>query len=311
VLFRDLGNTGMRVSILGLGAASLGSVYGPVDADTAVATVHRALDVGINFFDASPYYGATKGESMLGRGLRGVPRQDYFVATKCGRNGQDDFDFSPVALERSLDASLQRLGVDAVDVLQLHDVEFGDLDRILEESLPALQRLQAAGKARHVGMTGLPLQVFARALAKGAALDTVLSYCHFTLFDQTLAELLPALQARGIGVVNASPLAMGLLSRHGPRDWHPAPPLMQETCRRAEAFCRARSVDLARLAIQFSCSHPGIATTLCGTADPEEIAANAAALEQPPDPHLLREVRAVLAPIHNRTWLQGRPENNA
>jgi L-galactose dehydrogenase len=311
VHYRPLGSTGLRVSALGLGAANLGGVYGEVTEAAAITTVRRAFELGINVFDASPYYGQTRGETMLGLGLRGLPRDRYVLLTKCGRYDADHFDYSPSRIRASVTASLQRLRTDHVDVLQLHDVEFGDLDRILHESLPVLHELQAAGLARFVGITGLPLRIFRRALELGVRLDTVLSYCHATLFDNSLVDLLPALAQRGIGVVNASPTAMGLLSRHGPPDWHPAPDDVKAACRKAQEHCARRGAELAELAIQFSCALPGVATTLCGTAVPEEIAANVAAVARPIDATLLGEVRTILLPIKNRTWSQGRPENNA
>lgn len=306
---RQLGNTGFEVSVLGLGAANLGGVYGPVDEGTAIATVHRAFDLGVNLFDAAPYYGDTRAETVLGKALRGLPRQDFVLATKAGRYGPDRFDFSPARIRRSLDESLQRLGTGYVDVFQLHDVEFGDLDRILDESVAELHALRDRGKVRAIGITGMPLAIFRRALQRGTQLDVALSYCHATLFDQTLLDLLPALAQAGVGVLNASPAAMGLLSSHGPQPWHPAGPGLRACCAAAAAHCRRRDVELATLAVQFSTALPGIAATLCGTASPAEIEANVAAVAAPPDHGLLAEVLAILTPIRNQTWPQGRPEN--
>jgi aryl-alcohol dehydrogenase-like predicted oxidoreductase len=310
VQYRPLGDTGLRVSVLGLGAANLGGVYGAVDERAAIATVQRAFDLGVNVFDSAPYYGATRAETVLGKALRRLPRDQIVVMGKCGRFGVDDFDFSPSRIARSVDDSLQRLQVQHLDVCQLHDVEFGDLDSILGVSLPALHALKRSGKVRYCGITGLPLRIFAAALSRRAPLDTALSYCHATLFDDSLLALLPAFAAAGIGVVNASPAAMGLLSSHGPRDWHPASAAVRERCRAAAAHCAARGVELAELALQYSCSLDRIATTLCGTAAPAEIAANVAAVQRPIDAELLAEVQAILRPIRGATWRQGRPENN-
>lgn len=306
---RPLGPTGLHVSHLGLGAANLGGVYGDVDEATAIRTVHLASELGINLFDASPYYGNTRAETVLGKALRSLPRDSFVLSTKAGRYGPADFDFSPARLRQSLDESLRRLQQDHVDLFLLHDVEFGDLDRILHESLPALQELKHTGKVRFTGLTGLPLGIFRRALAAGAPFDVALSYCHATLFDTTLVELAPTLAARGIGVLNASPAAMGLLSSHGPRDWHPASATIRTACRTAAEHCRARGVELAELALSYTATLPGFASTLCGTASPRELAANVRAVENPPDPQLLAEVRAILRPIDGQSWLQGRPEN--
>ncbi len=307
--YRPLGTTGIQVSSLGLGAANLGGVYGAVDEGVAIRTVHRAFELGVNLFDASPYYGDTRAETVLGKALQSLPRDQFTLSTKAGRYGPNVFDFSPARLRTSLDESLQRLQQDHVDLFLLHDCEFGDFTAILHESLPALQALKQTGKVRHVGLTGLPLSLFRRALAAGAPFDIALSYCHATLFDTTLVPLAPELHARGIAVLNASPAAMGLLSSHGPRDWHPAAPALRTACRTAAALCEARGVELAELALSFTATLPGFASTLCGTASPREIEGNVRAVLTPPEPDLLAAVRAVLAPFFGQTWLQGRPEN--
>lgn len=309
VQYRPLGSTGLQVSILGLGAANLGGVYGDVVEADAIRTVHRAFDLGINLFDASPYYGGTRAETVLGQALRTLPRDQFVLSTKAGRYGPNEFDFSPARLRQSLDESLRRLQQDHVDVFLLHDVEFGDLDQVLFESLPALRELQRMGKVRFVGLTGLPLSIFRRALAAGVKFDVALSYCHATLFDTTLLELAPELANNGIGVLNASPAAMGLLSSHGPREWHPAPPSVRAACRAAAELCTAKGTEIAELALSYTCRLPGFASTLCGTADPREIEANVRAATSLPDPELLASVLEVLKPIRNATWLQGRPEN--
>lgn len=306
---RPLGTTGLQVSTLGLGAASLGGVYGDVDEREAIRTVHRAFELGITLFDASPYYGSTRGETVLGKALKSLPREQYFLSTKAGRYGLDDFDFSPARLRESLDESLRRLGTDHVDLFLLHDVEFSDLDRTLLVALPVLAEMKAKGKVRCIGYSGLPLAIFRRGLALSVPFDVVLSYSHATLFDTTLSQLVPSLAARGIGLINASPGALGLLSSHGPQPWHPASPAIRAACKRAADFCKQRGVEIAELALSFSCSLPGPAATLCGTADPGELERNVQAASTPPDPELTAAVRSMLASIRDQTWIQGRPEN--
>lgn len=307
--YRNLGRTGLSVSVLGYGAANLGGIYGPVDENEAIRSVHLALDRGINLFDCSPYYGSTRAESVLGKALLGVPRDRYLMATKCGRYDVDAFDFSPARIRTSLDESLQRLRTDHLDVFQLHDVEFGDLDRILDESVATLQELKTSGKVRCIGITGLPLAIFRRALAAGVALDVVLSYCHNTLFDDTLLALATDLGSAGIGVLCASPTGMGLLSPHGPPAWHPAPPTVRMYCQRAVQHCLAHGVNPAALSMQLATRDERVASTFCGTASTGELEANLRAIEQPIDEELLCEVRKILAPVRDHTWVQGRPEN--
>ncbi len=305
---RTLGKTGLEVSVLGYGASPLGGVFGDVSEVEGVRCVHRALDLGINLIDVSPYYGQTKAETVLGKALQGIARDRYILATKVGRYGENEFDFSAQRVTQSVDESLQRLGVDGVDLIQCHDIEFGDLNQIVEETLPALQKIVEAGKARFIGITGLPLHIFEVVSAR-AKIDTILSYCRFCLNDASLASLAPTLEARNVGIINASPLSMGLLTQNGPPKWHPAPPEIQAACARAAAHCTQKGRDIAQLAVQYAISDPSITTTLVGTAKVANIEKNVRWLDEPLDEELLAEVRAILAPIQDKTWPSGRPEN--
>jgi L-galactose dehydrogenase len=307
--YRTLGKTELKVSVLSYGASPLGSVFRDVDEAEGIRTVHTALDLGINFIDVSPYYGLTKAETVLGKALKDVPRDRYYLATKVGRYGADAFDFSAKRVLASIEESLSRLRVDYIDLIQCHDIEFGALEQVINETLPALHQAQQQGKVRLVGITGLPLKIFSEVMAQ-AEIDTILSYCRYELNDTSLEALLPALKAKEIGVINASPLGMGLLTERGAPAWHPAPAEIREACAQAAAHCRSRGVDIAQLAIQFSISNPDIATTLVGTANPRNIEKNIKWLESPLDQELLAEVLTILKPIHNRSWPSGRPENN-
>jgi aryl-alcohol dehydrogenase-like predicted oxidoreductase len=307
--YRTLGRTGMKVSALSLGGSSLGSHFREVQESDAIRTVHTAVDLGINFIDTSPFYGLTRAETVLGKALRGVPRDKFLVSTKVGRYGAADFDFSAAKVTKGFDESLSRLGLDYVDLLLCHDIEFGSLDQVVDETLPALRKVQAAGKARWIGITGLPLPIFSRVIPR-AEIDAILSYCRYSLNDTSLLSLLPMLTERNIGVINASALAMGLLTDRGPPAWHPAPANIREACAEAAAHCRSRGASIEKLAIQYSVAAPDVATTLVGTARPENIARNAAWIEEPIDDRLLSEVKEILAPIRDRSWPSGRPENN-
>lgn len=307
--YRQLGKTGLKVSALSYGASSLGGVFHEINEREGIKTVHAALDLGINFIDVSPYYGMTRAETVLGKALKGIPRDRYYLATKVGRYGGDQFDFSAKRVTASVDESLARLGLDTIDLIQCHDIEFGSLEQIVKETLPALRKIQAQGKVRFVGITGLPLNIFER-VQERAEIDTILSYCRYELNDTSLAELIPVLQAKHIGIISASPLGMGLLTERGAPEWHPAPAEIKAACAQAAAYCRSQGVDIAQLAIQFSLSNPDIATTLVSTANPRNIAKNVEWLETPLDQSLLTEVQAILAPIKNQTWPSGRSENN-
>jgi L-galactose dehydrogenase len=308
---RQLGSTGLAVSVLSLGASSLGGVFGEIDEDEGIRAVRVALELGINFIDVSPYYGTTRAETVLGRALRGVPRSQYYLATKVGQYGEGDFDFSAARVARSFDESCARLGTGYIDLLQCHDVEFADLDLLVDETLPALVRLRDAGRVGHIGITGLPLKIFPTVIDRVGArvVETVLSFCRYTLSDTALESLLPYFQRHGIGVINAAPTGMGLFTERGVPAWHPAPRRVIEATRHAVEQCRAAGVDIVKLALQFSVSHPGIATTLVGTASEAEIRRNVAFVESAIDFEMIAEVRRLLAPIHNHNFTRGRVEN--
>ena len=305
--YRTLGRTGLSVSALSFGASSLGSVFRDVREAEGIRAVHAALDLGINYVDVSPYYGLTRAETVLGKALQDVPRDRFFLSTKAGRYGVDAFDMSSARLLRSLDESLTRLHTDYVDILLLHDVEFVPLQQILEESIPTLIELKRQGKIRFYGISGLPLTVFSRVLAH-ADLDVILSYCHYSLNDTTLLGLLPSLRERGVGVINASPLSMGLLTERGTPDWHLASDALKKACQRAAEYCRAQDKDLAQLAIQFAVSNPDIPTTLFSTANPDNVAKNVRWADEPVDPVWLENVLALLKPVQDQTWPSGLPE---
>lgn len=307
--YRTLGKTGLKVSILSFGASSLGGVFKPVDESTAIRTVHTALDLGINFIDVSPFYGYTKAEEVLGRALKGIPRDSYYLATKVGRYGDAEFDFSAKRAMASVDESLRRLGVSYVDIIQSHDNEYGDLSQVVNETVPALRQLQRQGKARFVGVTGYPLKIF-RTILGQVEVDTILSYNHYSLNDTSLCELLPWLAHKGTGIINASPVSQGLLTNHELPEWHPAPEEVRKACDLAAQYCRRLGTDIAKLAMQFSVSNPDIHTTLVGTANPVNMEKNVKWIQEPIDKVLLAKVQEILAPIKDRGWTLGRPENN-
>jgi len=309
--YRALGQTGLNVSALSFGASSLGDAFRKTNESEAIRTVHVALDLGINFIDVSPYYGATKAETVLGKALKTVERDRYYLATKVGQYGEGQFDFSAERVTRSLDESCARLGVDYVDLLQCHDIEFADLNQIVNETLPALMRLRAQGRIGHIGITGLPLKIFPAVIdrvGKGVV-ETILSFCHYELNDNSLASLLTYCDERGIGVINAAPTGMGLLTDRGVPSWHPGSPAMVAGSREAVEYCRSIGADIVKLAVQYCISDPRITTTLVGSANPDNIRKNIAWAMEPIDFELMARVLDILRPIHNHNFTRGRPEN--
>jgi L-galactose dehydrogenase len=299
--YRALGNTGLKVSALSFGASSLGSVFKNIDEKEGIRTVHEALDQGINLIDVSPYYGLTKAETVLGKALQTVQRDRFILSTKAGRYGENEFDFSADRIFRSVEESLARLNTDYIDILHLHDIEFGNLDQIIEESIPALQKLKEQGKIRFTGITGFPLRIF-RSVLEQTQVDAIISYCHYSLNNNRLTELLPLLQEKGVGLINASPISMGLLSKQGPPDWHPATEEIKRACLAAAQLCQERGKDLSKLAIQYAIANPAIPTTLVGTANPANIVKNVSWMNEPIDLDLFQDVQQLLRPIHNLSW---------
>jgi len=306
--YRALGSTGISVSVIGFGASPLGNVFSSVPRADDDALVGRAVDAGINFFDVSPYYGAGLAEERLGEAL--VPyRKDVVLATKCGRNGANRFDFSAKGITASLEASLRRLKIDAVDLIQAHDIEFGDIDQVIYETIPALLALKQQGKARYIGITGYWPGLLARVIAE-APVDTVLNYCHLNLFsDEMDAVLTPAAERMGIGLINASPLHMGILGGAQLPDWHPAPPAVRVAGADVVSFCRSSGADPAILSMWACLQYRSVASTLVGFASTEQVDSACAALDFVPDTQMLKTVRRLVAPVFNTSWPQGRPEN--
>jgi L-galactose dehydrogenase len=305
--YRKLGKTGLGVSILSYGASSLGSVFRNIDEKEGIKTVHTAIDQGINLIDVSPYYGLTKAETVLGKAITEIPRDKFILSTKAGRYGENEFDFSKQRIIASIEESLTRLQTDYVDILLLHDIEFGSLHQILDEGIPALQQLKKQGKIRFFGVSGLPLSIFENVLNQ-AELDVILSYCHYSLNDTSLLSLIPLLEKTETGLINASPISMGLLSSRPVADWHPASEEIRVICKQAAEFCEKNGVDLSKLAIQYAVQNELIPTTLVSTASLENIKKNIKWTEEPIDEDLLTGVLTILEPIHNQTWPSGNPE---
>lgn len=300
----SLGNTGIQVPVLAMGAASLGSIYHPVSQQQANETVSAALENGVNYFDVAPYYGLTKAETTLGKALQGIPRHQYTLATKVGRYGDSLWDFSREATLRSIDESLSRLGTDYIDVIQCHDIEYGDIPQLLDEALPVLRELKASGVVRHIGITGYQLDLLEQVACK-QKVDTVMAYCTWTLQDRRLGDVARRLNQAGIGVLNASPLSMGLLTRGGAPQWHPAHQDVQQVCREVSALCDREGVNISQVALQFAlttAAEHGIATTVIGTASAENMLDNVRWSDQPLNDKLLAQIDALMAPVLNIGW---------
>lgn len=304
--YNPLGRTGLEVSALSLGGVAFGDMYGKLSAGVAEKCVRRAVELGVNLIDTSPYYGQTRSESVLGEILSAGLRDKIILCSKAGRNTNTDFDFTPAAMERSVETSLKRLRTDRLDILIAHDIEFAsDFEAIFTETAGALHKLKRAGMCRFIGMSGLPLGILRTAIER-CNLDVIISYTHYTLQNQRLLpELLPIADRHEVGVMNASPLCMGLLSDLGTPSWHPAPEAVKAAARKAAELCKQRGVSLATLGMQFCLQERRIPTTISGAATADEIEANVRAIEATMDPDLLREIWAIFEPVKDVTWASG------
>jgi L-galactose dehydrogenase len=307
---RTLGKTGLEVPVLAFGASSLGQEFRSVTLDEALSSVRAALDCGLRLIDTSPFYGRGMSEVLLGAALAGVPRDEYLLCTKLGRYDLAHFDFSAARVAESVDVSLHRLRTDHLDIVLCHDVEFVPLGRIVEETLPALRRQQAAGKVRFVGFSGYPQKIF-RWICDRAEVDCVLNYNQHTLQNTRFSEeTVPFLAERGIGVMNAGPFSARLLTDAPLPRWLKEPEEVKRAARAAAEACRARGSSIAKLALQYALVDPRIATTIAGSANPANVRDWAEWAAEPIDEELLGVVRSIFAPVRNVGHVEGLPENN-
>ena len=309
--YRMLGETGLRVSVVGFGAASLGEEYGDIDSAEGERAVHHAIDRGINYFDVAPYYGGTLAETRLGRALVGK-RSSIILATKVGRYKEGDgerFDFSAAGIRRFVEESLRRLKTDYIDVYQAHDIEFVSREQIIQEALPAMYRLKEEGKVRYVGITAYPLHLL-KDVAERAEVDTILTYCRYNLLDNSLDQVLtPLAGEKGIGLINASPLNMRALTDLGAPVWHPAPKKVLDAVEQAAQCCRSHGRDIAAIAMQFALAYESVGTTLVGMSKMRHVDRNLEMLDVNLDNSLLEQVLDILAPVANICWQEGIREN--
>lgn len=306
--YRELGKTGMKVSIISFGASSLGGVFHSLKEEEGIEAVHTALDNGINFIDVSPYYGHLKAEIVLGKALKEVDRNRYYLSTKVGRYGKDGVNYWDYSTQKSIESvyeSLDRLNVDYIDLINVHDIEFSDLEMVCKETLPALTELKNKGIVKHVGITNLTLRHFKYVIEQvpKGTVESVLSFCHYCLNDDALVDYLDFFEQNNVGVINASPFSMGLLTERGAPAWHPAPKPLQDLCRKAVQHCKDKGKNIEQLAVSFSVSNPRIATTLFSTTRSSSVLQNIKWANEPVDKELFTEIRKILEPRFRDTWL--------
>jgi L-galactose dehydrogenase len=308
--YSALGNTGLIVSRLSFGASALGGVFRAVEEPTAIKAVHAALDCGINYFDVAPAYGGTVSESVLGKALRGITRSKYYLSTKVGKYtklgsyGEDTLDYSRSRIRASLDESAARLGVDYFDLIHIHDIEYQDrkhTEWALTEGYDAVQELKREGRIGGVSFGIYPMDLWERILSS-LQVDAALIHNHYCLNDTQLVRIIPLAAKGGVGVINASPFASGLLTDRGAAAWHPASHEDQTLFRTAAEFCKQQGTSIAKLALQFSSQNSDIPTTMFSSADPESVKRNVSWHAEPYDRELVAEVQKILGPVRDKEW---------
>lgn len=302
---------------LGFGGAGIGNLYRAVDDAVAQATVEAAWAGGVRYFDTAPHYGLGLSERRLGLALRDKPRDEFLVSTKAGRllvprdnpqgarddegfdvpaNMQRVWDPSEAGIRRSLEGSLERLGLDHVDILYLHDPDAYDLEAGITQSLPAMEKLRAEGLVTAIGVGSNSSDALLECV-KQAELDLVMLAGRYTLLEQPAQEqLLPACVERGVGVVNVGVYNSGLLARPTIRDdahynYAPAPREVLDHARRLAACCAEFGVELPTAALQFSLRHPAVRTVVVGASSPAQMEQNIDRMNQPVPEELWEELR--------------------
>ncbi len=286
---RKIGHTLVEVTELGFGGAQIGNLYAPVDDQTAAQAVEAAWDAGVRYFDTAPHYGLGLSERRLGAALAGRPREEFVVSTKVGRllvpnpspNGSDlgtgrfavpddlarVFDFSGDGIRRSLDASLQRLQLDRVDIVYIHDPD-NHLDEAIGEAVPTLLELRDAGVVGAVGAGMNHWQPLLRFVSE-SDVDVVMLAGRWTLLDRSGEPLLAECERRGVSVVAAAPYNSGLLSRPWPTDdvpfnYGPAPAGVLAQARALATTCQEYGTTLPEAAVAFPLRHPAVASVVAG-----------------------------------------------
>lgn len=302
---------------LGFGAAGIGNLYRSVDDAAAQATVEAAWAGGGRYFDTAPHYGLGLSERRLGLALRGKPRDEFLVSTKVGRllvpavnteSARDDegfdvpadlrrvWDPTEAGIRRSLEESLDRLGLDRVDILYLHDPDAYDLEAGITQALPAMEKLRAEGLVNAIGVGSNSSDALLRCVQR-SELDLVMLAGRYTLLEQPAQEhLLPACIERGVGVVNVGVYNSGLLARPAISDdahynYAPAPQEILDHARSLAACCAEYGVELPTAALQFSLLHPAVRTVVVGASNPAQINQNIARINQPVPEELWEELR--------------------
>ena len=306
---RKLGNTDLSLPVISYGASSLGQEFRKISINDALKSCRTAIDLGMNFIDTSPFYGRGMSEVLLGQILRDIPRDSFHIGTKLGRYDLQHFDFSAKRVAESIDVSLHRMGINHLDIILCHDIEFINMQQIVDETIPAIQKIRDQGKVRYIGFSGYPMKIFPFILDQ-IDIDVVLSYNNYHLQNTRFSKLFSYLKEKGVGIMNAGPFCARLLTNSSLPEWHKEPLEVRAACKKSAEICTKYGVDIAQLAIQFCIANKDISTTIAGSANPENVKNWAKWSETPINEELLERVLKILDPIKDIGHIEGLPENN-
>lgn len=309
-----LGRTEVQVTEVGFGSGPLGGLYEPLDDETAAQALEAAWEAGIRYFDTAPHYGIGHAERRVGKFLRGKPRDAYTLSTKVGRllveqdaAGRTDesfevpathrrvWDFSRDGVHRSVEDSLQRTGIDRIDVLFLHDAE-QHFETALGEGYPALAELRDQGVVGAIGAGMWDPELLTR-LVREADVDVLMLAGRYTLLQQpALDDLLPACEQHGVAVLAAAVFSSGLLAVPRPEqgarhDYAPAAPALLERVHRIADVCEVHGVTLPQAAMAFPLQHPVVAGVVLGMRTADEVRTNLAGFRSDLPPGLIEDLR--------------------
>jgi D-threo-aldose 1-dehydrogenase len=293
-----LGRSGLAVTKLGLGTAPISRMRGPELEQRAVETIRAALAQGVTLIDTAPLYGAGLAERLVGQALAGTPRDQYVLSTKVGRlvnpDGTVHFDFSRDGVLRSIEASLERLGLDRIDIVLIHDPD--DHERqAFDEAFPALAELRGQGVVRAIG-AGMNQWQMEQRFVERADPDVFLLAGRYTLLEQTSLGFLELCRSRDIGIMLGGVYNSGILATGaaggGTYNYAPPPPAIAEKAARLEAVCAQHGVPLHVAALRFASAHPAVGACVLGAVAPAEVAANVAAISATVPAALWHELRA-------------------
>ena len=308
--YNYLGKTDLHVSNVSIGASALGGVFRDIDESDGIAAVREALEEGINYFDVAPAYGGTVAETVLGKALHGIQRERYILSTKAGKYtepgsyGKDELNYSEKRIRQGLEESMQRLGVDYIDIVHLHDFEyqgFSKVDMAFEEGFPTLLKLKEEGKIGAVSAGIYPMKLWYKVIEE-APVDCILTHNHYCLNDTSGLQLVPGCKKKNIGMINASPFASGLLTGGKVADWHPANGVQRELFEKAAHWCEQAGTHIAKLALQFSLHNTPFQTTMFSTARLSSLKRNLLWAQEPYEQELIAKVRNMLASVIDHQW---------